>query len=70
MISIQDKKILKIYSQEKTPNEWVTFFDHKYTKSQISSYCHRNNYPMRKLAQQEKSRQQSKKAKKYNINQD
>lgn len=62
------KQILAAHSIEKNINEWMVYFNNKYTKNQIYSWCHRNNYPIAKISKEEKSKIQSKNARKYYIN--
>lgn len=66
----EHKEILLTESQSKTLPEWVDFFSNIYTKSQIYSFCHRNNKLIKKLTQSEKSMIQSANSRKYHINQD
>lgn len=66
----EHKEILLSQSNSKTLPQWVDFFDGQYTKSQIYSFCNRNNCLIKKLSQSEKSRIQSSNSRKYNINQD
>ena len=66
----EHKEILLSQSNSKTLPQWVDFFDGQYTKSQIYSFCNRNNCLIKKLSQSEKSRIQSSNSHKYNINQD
>ena len=66
----EHKEILLSQSNSKTLPQWVDFFDGQYTKSQIYSFCNRNNCLIKKLSQSEKPRIQSSNSHKYNINQD
>lgn len=69
-ILTEHKEILSSQSESKTLPEWVEFFDFRYTKSQIYSYCYHNGYKIKKLSKEEKSKIQSANARKYRINQD
>lgn len=69
-ILLEHKEILSSQSESKTLPEWVEFFDNKYTKNQIYSYCYHNGLRIKKISQQERSKIQSNNARKYNINQD
>lgn len=68
----KDKEILLSQSSSKTSAEWAKFFDNKYTKKQIYDFCYRNEKCKlpKKISEAEKSKIQSKNARKYNINQD
>lgn len=66
----EHKEILASQSASKTLPEWVEFFDSRYTKNQIYSFCYHNNYLIKKLDVREKSKIQSNNARKYHINQD
>ena len=66
----EHKEILLTSSESKTLSEWVDYFKRQYTKNQIYSYCYKNNLIIKKLSQQEKSKQQSQNARKWHINQD
>lgn len=70
MILSEHKEILLSQSKSKTLPQWYDFFKHKYTKNQIYSFCYRNHCPIQKISTIEKSKIQSKNARKYNINQD
>lgn len=63
----EHKEILLTQSESKTLPEWHDYFG-IYTKSQIYSFCHRNNKIIKKLSKQEVSQKQSKNARKYRIN--
>ncbi len=69
-ISKEDKKILLAQSKDKTLQEWLDFFNNKYTKSQIYSFCYHNKKIIKKISKGEKSRIQSSNNRKYHINQD
>lgn len=66
----EHKEILLTQSESKTLLDWYLFFDKKYTKSQIYSFCYHNNKNIKKISQAEKSKIQSQNARKYHINQD
>lgn len=66
----EHKEILLSQSESKTLLEWYQFFDYKYSKNQIYSFCYRNNKKIKKLDKNIKSQIQSENARKYNINQD
>lgn len=66
----EHKELLSTQSESKTLPEWFDFFESKYTKNQIYSFCYRNNYPIKKLSKEEISQTQSNNARKYHINQD
>lgn len=70
MISLEDKNLLASQSANKTLSEWCDYFGNKYTKDSIYSYCHRNNYAIKKISEEQKSQIQSQNARKYKINQD
>lgn len=70
LILPEHKKILSIQSNEKTLSEWIDYFEFKYTKNQIYSFCYRNGYSIKRLSKAEKSKIQSNNARKYHINQD
>lgn len=65
----EHEEVLLAKSDSKTLPEWVEFFNNKYTKSQIYSFCYHNNRIIKKLSQSEKSIIQGQNARKYNINQ-
>ena len=69
-ITQEHKNILASQSANKTLPEWVEYFNNEYTKNQIYSYCYHNGYNIKKLCAEEKSKIQSKNARKYHINQD
>jgi hypothetical protein len=69
-ILVEHKEILSTQSESKTLLEWVKFFDSRYTKSQIYSFCYHNGYKIKKISQSEKDKIQSQNARKYHINQD
>lgn len=66
----EHKEFLLSQSESKTLLEWYQFFDYKYSKNQIYSFCYRNNKKIKKLDKNIKSQIQSENARKYNINQD
>lgn len=66
----EHKELLLSQSESKTLLEWYQFFDYKYSKNQIYSFCYRNNKKIKKLDKNIKSQIQSENARKYNINQD
>lgn len=66
----EHKEILRAESFNRTLPEWLAFFDNRYTKKQIYSYCYHNNYPIKKISKEDKSKVQSNNARKYFINQD
>ena len=66
----EHKEILLTQSESKTLPEWVDFFNRKYTKNQIYSYCYHNKLIMKKLSKSEISKIQSQNSRKYHINQD
>ena len=66
----EHKEFLLSQSESKTLLEWYQFFDYKYSKNQIYSFCYRNNKKIKKLDKNIKSQMQSENARKYNINQD
>lgn len=69
-ILTEHKEILSTQSESKTLPEWVEYFDHRYTKSQIYSFCYHRGYLIKKISKEEKSKIQSQNARKYPINQD
>ena len=69
-ISPEHKEILASQSASKTLPEWVEFFGSQYNKKQIYGYCYHNNYPIKKLSDEEKNAIQSQNARKWHINQD
>ncbi len=69
-ISPEHKELLLTQSESKTLSEWHLFFNEEYTKRAIQSFCYRNKKKMRKLSDEEFSKQQSQNARKYHINQD
>ena len=66
----EHKEFLLSQSESKTLLEWYQFFDYKYSKNQIYSFCYRNNKKIKKLDKNIKSQIQSENARKYNINQE
>ena len=66
----EHKELLLSQSESKTLLEWYQFFNCKYSKNQIYSFCYRNNKKIKKLDKNIKSQIQSENARKYNINQD
>ena len=66
----EHKELLLSQSESKTLLEWYQFFNYKYSKNQIYSFCYRNNKKIKKLDKNIKSQIQSENARKYNINQD
>lgn len=66
----EHKELLLSQSESKTLLQWYEYFDKQYTKSQIYSFCYRNQKKIKKLLQEEISKKQSQRSKKYNINQD
>ena len=44
----EHKEILLAKSDSKTLPQWVEFFDNKYTKNQIYSFCYHNNRIIKK----------------------
>lgn len=69
-ILLEHKEILLSQSESKTLPEWIKFFDNKYTKGQIYSFCYRNGLKIKKISEEEKSKIQSNNARKYHINED
>lgn len=69
-ISPEHKELLLTKSESKTLSEWYSFFNEAYTKKAIQAFCYRNAKKMRKLSEEEFSKQQSQNARKYHINQD
>ena len=57
-------------SENRTLSEWLLFFNEKYSKSQIYSFCYRNNISVKKISKQEKSLVQSQNSRKWHINKD
>ena len=51
----EHKEFLLSQSESKTLLEWYQFFDYKYSKNQIYSFCYHNGCPIKKLSQSEKS---------------
>lgn len=66
----EHKELLLSQSESKTLLEWYQFFNYKYSKNQIYSFCYRNNKKIKKIDKNIKSQIQSENARKYNINQD
>lgn len=66
----EHKEILLTQSESKTLLEWVEFFDFRYTKSQIYSFCYRNKKIIKKIPKEMLSKIQSQNSRKYFINQD
>ena len=64
----EHKEILLSQSDSKTLPEWVEYFDNQYTKSQIYSFCYRNDCLIKKISDKERSKIQSQNARKYKIN--
>lgn len=64
----EHKEILLSQSDSKTLPEWVQYFENQYTKSQIYSFCYRNDCQIKKISAIEKSKIQSQNARKYKIN--
>jgi len=50
--------------------EWCEYFNNKYTKNEIYTFCYHNHKKIKRLSDEEKSIQQSLNARKYHINQD
>lgn len=69
-MDIQDRELLLSQSKSKTLAEWAEFFGGKYTKRQISTFCHHNHIKYKKISDAELSKLQSERSRKYNINQD
>lgn len=69
-ISPEHKEILLSQSESKTLPEWVEYFNNKYSKNQIYSFCYHNNKLVKKLDAKTKSQIQSQNARKWHINQD
>ena len=65
----EHKKILLEKSEEKTLREWIEYFNFKYTKKQIYSFCYHNNKKIKKISEKERSKIQSQNARKWPINQ-
>lgn len=70
MILKNDKELLLTQSESKTLKEWFDFFEEKYTKKQIYSFCRYNGKKIKKISEQELSTIQSQNARKYRVNQD
>ena len=68
IISPDHKEILLTQSESKTLPEQVEYFNSQYTKSQIYSFCHRNNKIIKKISKEEKSKIQSQNSRKWHIN--
>lgn len=66
----KDKEILLSQSSGRTSGEWVDFFQNKYSRKQIADFCRSHRIRMRKTTKSEFSELQSKRARKYNIDQD
>lgn len=66
----KDKEILLSQSSGRTSGEWVDFFQNKYSRKQIADFCRSHQIRMRKTTKSEFSELQSKRARKYNIDQD
>lgn len=66
----KDKEILLSQSSGRTSGEWVDFFQNKYSRKQIADFCRSHRIRMRKTSKSEFSELQSKRARKYNIDQD
>lgn len=69
-ISPEHKELLIAKSDSKTLLEWVSYFEGLYTKGSIYGFCYHNHLPLRKLNKEEFSQVQSKRARKWHINQD
>lgn len=67
-ILLEDKPILLAESDQRTINEWVEFFNHKYPKRVIQSFIYHNGKKVKHISKQEQSKIQSKNARKYHIN--
>ncbi len=66
----KDKEILLSQSSSRTSGEWVEFFNDRYPRKQLLDFCRTHDIKMRKTTEAEFSELQSKRARKYNINQD
>lgn len=66
----KDGEILLSQSSSKTSGEWVIFFQNKYSRKQLADFCRTRHLKMKEMSKQEFSELQSKRARKYNINQD
>lgn len=62
----EHKELLLTQSESKTLPEWLNYFDNKYTRNQISSYCYRNKKRFKQRTKEEISQN----ARKWHINQD
>lgn len=66
----EHKEILLSQSESKTLPEWIEYFENKYSKNQIYSFCYRNKKTIKKISKEEQARKQAMNSRKYNINQD
>lgn len=69
-IAPEHKELLSAQTESKTLKEWTEYFDGLYTYKQIEGYVRHNGLKARKMTKEEISALQSKRARKYHINQD
>ena len=66
----EHKEILLAQSDSKTLPEWEEFFGFQYPRKMIYDFCYHNDCRIAHLSKEEKSKIQSKNARKYHINED
>lgn len=66
----KDKEILLTQSGSKTSTEWVEFFENRYPKKQLYDFCYGHKIKMKPTTLEEFSQLQSRRARRYNINED